>query len=189
MNPRRHQLPYPRRLHSGDIIEKGYSSVRHGPATRLCRWCRTDVPKGRIWWCSEKCVQEFKLKHDWTYIKGLVWERDHGKCAICGLETEKARREYREAVVAAGPSWIRGRGWMSDYMVDSAIADNGFAAPRLGPLRRKWYEVDHIIPVVEGGSNDLTNLRTLCLPHHRQATAELAARRADKRRREKTSEV
>jgi len=38
-------------------------------------------------------------------------------------------------------------------------------APHDGPLR-----IDHVIPLHRGGKNDDTNLRTLCLQHHRAVT-------------------
>lgn len=45
------------------------------------------------------------------------------------------------------------------------------------------WEMDHIVPVVEGGGGcGLDNLRTLCLACHRAETAALAARRARSRR-------
>lgn len=44
--------------------------------------------------------------------------------------------------------------------------------------RRRYWEVDHIVPVVEGGGScGLSNLRTLCWECHRRATRELAVRR------------
>jgi 5-methylcytosine-specific restriction endonuclease McrA len=47
----------------------------------------------------------------------------------------------------------------------------------------RLFEMDHIVPVVEGGGScGLENLRTLCVPCHRRVTAELAARRAQARR-------
>jgi len=33
-------------------------------------------------------------------------------------------------------------------------------------------EVDHIVPLHRGGSNDDDNLRTLCAEHHRLVTGE-----------------
>jgi 5-methylcytosine-specific restriction endonuclease McrA len=49
--------------------------------------------------------------------------------------------------------------------------------------RTDAWEMDHIIPVVEGGGCcGLENLRLLCPPCHRGVTAELARRRADQRR-------
>jgi 5-methylcytosine-specific restriction endonuclease McrA len=55
---------------------------------------------------------------------------------------------------------------------------------------RSWWEADHIKPVVEGGGQcGLENLRTLCVPCHKRATAELAARRARARQLEKQPEL
>lgn len=33
--------------------------------------------------------------------------------------------------------------------------------------RRRWIEIHHILPVSEGGANELSNLATLCSAHHR----------------------
>lgn len=43
--------------------------------------------------------------------------------------------------------------------------------------RKSWWEADHIIAVVEGGDSNLENLRTLCIPCHREATRALRERR------------
>jgi 5-methylcytosine-specific restriction protein A len=46
-------------------------------------------------------------------------------------------------------------------------------------LKHSLWQMDHINPVVEGGGQcGLDNLRTLCLRCHKNATAELASRRA-----------
>lgn len=52
------------------------------------------------------------------------------------------------------------------------------------------WEMDHIVPVVEGGHNcGLENYRTLCIPCHKRVSAELAARRARERRLKKQPEL
>ena len=69
-----------------------------------------------------------------------------------------------------------------------------FAALRPLPNRefpsreaRRCFDMDHIVPVVEGGGAcGLDNLRTLCRPCHRAVTAELQKRRAAARRAAKT---
>jgi hypothetical protein len=44
-------------------------------------------------------------------------------------------------------------------------------------LRKSLWDVDHIVPVIEGGGEcDLANIRTLCLRCHRKATAALRER-------------
>ena len=50
-------------------------------------------------------------------------------------------------------------------------------------LTRRLWEMDHIVPVVEGGGScGLDNLRTLCVACHRKETAKLAKRRAKRGR-------
>jgi len=46
------------------------------------------------------------------------------------------------------------------------------------PDRLRLGEIDHIVPVCEGGSNMPENLRLLCAPCHKSETASLAKRRA-----------
>lgn len=41
---------------------------------------------------------------------------------------------------------------------------------------RSLWEADHIVPRVEGGSNKLDNLRTLCVPCHKAETSKLRTR-------------
>jgi 5-methylcytosine-specific restriction enzyme A len=53
--------------------------------------------------------------------------------------------------------------------------DHGLCA-LCGVTTSSW-EADHILPVIEGGGHcGLDNLRTLCVPCHRQVTRELRAR-------------
>lgn len=44
-------------------------------------------------------------------------------------------------------------------------------------LHRFWVQVDHIVPVAEGGTDDYENLQGLCAAHHRAKTARDAAAR------------
>lgn len=52
----------------------------------------------------------------------------------------------------------------------------------------RWpQEVDHIVPVCEGGTGDASNLRALCLACHKRESAALAARRAHLRKKKAAS--
>jgi hypothetical protein len=52
--------------------------------------------------------------------------------------------------------------------------------------RGHWWEMDHVLPVIEGGGEcGMDGLRTCCLPCHKLETAALARRRAAKKRNQK----
>ncbi|HYL34828.1 MAG TPA: HNH endonuclease, partial [Bryobacteraceae bacterium] len=119
----------------------------------LCRWCNLEVPKGRITFCSDWCVEEWRLRTDPGYVREKVFERDQGICAGCGVDCETAWRHLKRlrgaARAKAQIEWGLKRG-----------------------ARKSLWDADHIVPVVEGGGEcDLANLRTLCLKCHRTATA------------------
>ena len=129
----------------------------------LCRWCNLEVPKGRVTFCSEWCVHEWRLRSDPGYLREKVFERDRGVCALCGVDTERAWRWIRR---------LRGRARLK------ALAAWGLR-PR---ARSSLWDADHIVPVIEGGGEcDLANIRTLCLRCHREATAQLRQRVRDRR--------
>ena len=124
----------------------------------LCRWCELEVPAGRSTFCSEWCVNEWKLRTQPGYVREQVLERDKGICAMCAIDCsaemrklKRCRTEKREAA------------WLAWGL-----------KPR---QRRTLWDADHILPVAEGGGEcDLTNIRTLCLHCHRRVTAELRLR-------------
>jgi len=119
-----------------------------------CRRCGAEVPKGRFTFCSDLCVHEWKLRTDRAYLRDQVYQRDHGVCAVCGIDTEGLRRDKRKL------DWAARRQFEKDW----------------GRRRHLW-DADHMVPVAEGGGEcDLSNMRTLCLKCHREATAALRER-------------
>ncbi len=138
-------------------------ALPHGPNGRnLCRWCNLEVPQGRLTFCSEWCVNEWRLRTDPGYLRDQVFERDRGICAQCGVDTvaewKRLRRLDRRRRRLALAAWGLRR--MS---------------------RLSLWDADHIVPVVEGGGEcDLSNIRTLCLKCHRAATAELRRRATER---------
>jgi len=126
----------------------------------LCRWCSLEVPPGRRTFCSDWCVEEWRLRSNPGFLREKAFERDHGVCAACGLDTVREFNRIRRLRAAAR---VR------------AFADWGI---RPG-MRRSLWDADHVLPVAEGGGEcDLSNIRTLCLKCHRAATTELRARLA-----------
>ena len=127
----------------------------------LCRWCSLEVPKGRLTFCSDWCVEEWRLRTDPRYVREKVLERDRGVCAQCGVDCLAAWKHLKR---------LRGAASLK------ARLEWGL---RLGSAGRKsLWDADHIVPVVEGGGEcDLENIRTLCLKCHRAVTAQLREKR------------
>ena len=90
-------------------------------------------------------------------LRRRVRKRDRGVCRTCGLDTNELRRE------------IQGRGRTR------RLRELGFLP------RRSLWELDHVVPLIEGGSHDAGNLQTLCVPCHRRKTADEARARAAQR--------
>lgn len=131
-----------------------------GPHGRsLCRWCSLELPPGRRrTFCSDWCVNEWKLRSSPAYLREQVLKRDRGVCAACGVDCLAEIRHLKR---------LRG-----------AARIAAWAAWGLKPRQRSsLWDADHVVPVAEGGGEcDLSNMRTLCLRCHRRATAALRER-------------
>ena len=146
-----------RRTMQGGWVDAG--NLPKGPNGRnLCRWCELEVPKGRRTFCSEYCVNEWRLRTDPGYLREQVLDRDQGVCAQCGIDTEAEFRRIKRS---------RG-GRRKALLVEWGLKDF---------WRKSLWDADHIVPVVEGGGEcELENIRTLCLKCHREATTRLRER-------------
>ena len=119
----------------------------------LCRWCNLEIPSTRRTFCSDWCVEEWKLRSNPGYLREKVLERDKGVCAACGLDCLK---EVLRIKRLRGPARVK------------AISHWGRR------YRTSLWDADHIVPVVLGGGEcDLSNMQTLCLKCHALRTAEL----------------
>jgi len=126
----------------------------------LCRWCELEIlNRRRRTFCSDYCVHQHRLRTDPGYLRDCVFARDRGVCGLCQADTVAI---YAALKRARGPARAAG---LSLYGMKSIHA------------RRSLWDADHIVPVAEGGGQcDLDNLRTLCLPCHREVTAQLRLR-------------
>ena len=156
-----------------------HRALAKGPNGRaLCRQCGIEVPAGRRTFCSHVCVHKWKLASDPGYCRFLVFQRDGGVCAVCGVDTE----DLRVRLSGLFQQYNTGRWWRYSYHPEIAAFLRW-----LGITPSRWpgslWDADHIIPVVEGGGGcDLDNYRTLCIPCHQQITRDLLARLARRRR-------
>lgn len=196
------------------------ATMRRGPNGRaLCRNCDDEVPKGRLTFCGHACVEEWKLRCDAGFQRRTVKKRDRGVCAKCGLDTIAAKQAFlvachgwhrhrgfpdllhrppdaeawprveplRADELARVATWARS--WHRDNAPDHPVETRALLVG-FDPHRLTWWDMDHELPVVEGGGVDramtaeqvLSNLRTLCQPCHKAATSALAGRRAAARK-------
>jgi len=141
--------------------------IRFSDAPRgTCRWCgeaivhedgeKRGLPNRRRRW-HPACVDVYNAS-DPREARRLARKRDRGRCAECGLDTRALRRR------------IRGRG------SHRKLRELGFKP------RSSLWELDHIVPLVDGGSHDPENLQTLCTPCHQRKTSREASERRERRR-------
>lgn len=126
-----------------------------------CRWCKGVVSGRRRTFCSDACVHEWRLRSSTSYLRDCVLARDRGICAVCGIDTLLLRRRIMRLPFGERMRELK-------EMVKVGIIIRG---------RKTWWEADHVVPVVEGGDSNLENIRTLCVPCHRDVTRALRARR------------
>lgn len=146
-----------RTLKGGSV--RGQDLPKGSQGRNLCRWCNLEVPQGRFTFCSQFCVEEWRLRTDPGFLRDRAFERDRGLCALCGVDAHAAWRELRQS---RGVKRVR---LLTRWGMKSLS-------------RRTLWDADHILPVVEGGGEcDLLNIRTLCILCHRKVTSELRGRR------------
>ena len=180
-------------------------TLRNADGVIVCSCGCGQIPqKPRRTWFSDECVNRWREINDPAYIRQKVFARDRGICADCGVDSEKAYRQWqanRRQVIwfidwlerneRHNVMWVQGRMICRPYVPMT----HAYTMKRRKELREKWdalgnwtpgrssgWDADHIVPVVEGGGLcGLENYRTLCHPCHKKATAALAARRAKKK--------
>lgn len=156
-----------------------------GPNGRaLCRWCQTEVPKGRRSFCSQPCIDEWSIRSDPGFARHKVYERDKGVCAFCKLDCLRLKRALSSRYGVSRTRFVHL--WFLVTGRKATAKFNGY---------RTLWETDHANPVSEGGGEcGLDNLRTLCIWCHNEVTAHLRKRlgratRAKRRKAKKPSRV
>jgi hypothetical protein len=130
-----------------------------------CTGCGQQVPKGRRTWCSTACETDTLTRTMVQKAVAAVMKRDRGICSICGRDIQKCHRIWQH------------------FYADCRYADRCdpevvAAQSILGYARGQWHEVDHTVPVVEGGGLcTIDQLRLVCGDCHLAETNRLAARR------------
>lgn len=117
-----------------------------------CAWCGGKKPKG-LKYCSNACQEEVNIRYTGSYVTHYVFLRDHGICALCGIDTNEILKESLN---------IKRLSWHYDDF-----------RKHWGPWHTSnntFWEADHIVPVSQGGGVcGLENYRTLCLRCHKNS--------------------
>jgi hypothetical protein len=103
-----------------------------------------------------------------------ICNRDFGICAICGIDTTALSRALFKAICSPGC----GLTVHEARSLEAAMYEKLVKAHRPDevPFDGTMWEADHILPRAEGGSDDPSNLRTLCVECHRMVTLQLRHR-------------
>lgn len=168
-----------------------------------CTWCGGTIGDDtrRTRYCGDECRNEAWVRCVPSATRDAVHRRDRGVCAECGIDTDEIRRlEHKWSMRLScrtrrcwkdgrvnrrgSANWRRCRNYRRKVEVPGERHERTVFQHwkhRKGfPLYGSLWEMDHIVPVSEGGGLcGLDNLRTLCVPCHRDKTAALAAKQAE----------
>ena len=183
-----HEKRFTRFLTSFDMPRGGMWPGTRPWGWRRCKWCGAECKGRRRAWCSDDCKSEYWLRSSGSSVRLWLWDRDGGICAVCGIPAEeiselagKCKRKYFGHGLKNRPGYSPSfyKAWGPWGM----SCDNWYYSVSL-------WEADHIIPVIEGGGCcGLENYRTLCLRCHKEDTAALAARRANRTEHERLEAI
>ncbi|HLC32962.1 MAG TPA: HNH endonuclease signature motif containing protein [Candidatus Nanoarchaeia archaeon] len=67
-----------------------FENKKDSSGTLICRNCDELVSKGRRFYCSEMCLNEFTRNHTWDFVREDVLRRDNYRCGICNTRKRKA---------------------------------------------------------------------------------------------------
>lgn len=164
-------------------------------APKTCKWCLKPCTGRRSVWCSDECVN--KMLAIINTADQYLLARSKGKCELCGYMVKAAqdmRRHFQSLVYGMN---LGEEDCFEIYeeivhmglpdVIELVLRTDWQAAATEKPVVKEWtwtafsshsYEVDHILPLIEGGWSCPTNMRVLCRRCHKKETKALAGRRA-----------
>lgn len=158
-------------------MKKRYLTAKDTPREKdsvgnnLCRWCKGIVPKPKRTWCSDVCVNEYRLRSDREYAREQVFFRDAGICAKCGLDTTALKRAFVRALYEASGKYHTTP--HPAYATKQEAVIKRLEALGFSAKRNTFWDLDHKQRVADGGGAcGMDNLTSLCVICHKTKTAK-----------------
>ncbi|CAH1791115.1 unnamed protein product [Owenia fusiformis] len=165
-----------------DGLTKGYLQALTTDAIPICMECNKPVNNPLLkkstlqnsknaWdlrFCSRDCAEASFMKTSREYAVKEVFQAERGVCQMCKFDCEHLRLTLSDSAS------LKERATTIDSSIYKVLSVSEKQAMIKRPqIKGKFYQVDHIVPVMEGGGwADLTNLRTLCTVCHKRVTSE-----------------
>lgn len=168
-----------------------YLAKRFTAPKKHCHACKKPLPPRRSRWCSDECSDLYLGLVSAQYGRVLAYKKSQA-CALCAVPLFV---QARPGDLGFEGEWEYVSTYSETHQVKrTTLKPVGFEiAPESKGGFPRWVqtrtpemqdaELDHIVPIVEGGDHDWHNLRLLCKPCHKKETAALAERRAKARKK------
>ena len=190
-------IKVPRNLIKNDVPELWRERLK----AELCPVCgktKAEFKKGMRVYCSKVCRDEYASKYThWSEVREKVLNRDKLTCQECGINPSKQRKLNKKEEKKRLKEWAKSNKmiidtWRDERLVNlsksfeeeyNRIMNDGFAMDRAISWEEKTQlfrgipnnsvemEVDHIVPIAQGGDMwDMNNMKTLCKKCHKKKT-------------------
>lgn len=176
--------------YSGGAKERAEENAINNSATssdmaildgHACAWCgkrlgRASFQEGvQSTYCSIECAEEGRLRRGGMYastqVRAQVFALERGVCTLCSVDAYALFLRIKALQPAERLNVLCNANWK--------LPQSGPALERLlhQPKEGDFWQADHIEAVAEGGGScGLKNLRTLCVPCHKNETEKLRSR-------------
>lgn len=157
-------------------LRPGFWATQKG----TCRWCVKAIVEGGVVnrkknWHAD-CYHEYCIVTDPAYAKRMVFERDQGVCAVCGVDTKEIKkkmdllRSSAERPKRDDETGDQFTTFIFQAQVDLLKYEMELAIDRVKNPNRHLWEADHKQALCKSNGEIkffiLDNIQTLCVPCH-----------------------
>ena len=143
-----------------------------------CAWCAAPLQSisstlgVTATYCSQECTEQGRIhRGSSSSLRIQMFSLEAGVCRRCHVNAHALYLRILSMAPAERLNALCDAKWR---LPQSRVALNNLLS---NPLECYFWEVDHIVAVIEGGGDcDLGNLRTLCVPCHKLETERLRNR-------------